>query len=472
MVWMTSDWTILLLASAVILSVLAVLLLRNKGLLERRLGIQTLNRLLKGFAAYAVIFVPVIAGWILYRMTFHDIRPFDGEDGLDTMYIIGNRSLSTETGLGNHWCFGLLLLVWLLGLLTIAVFRSVKSRRAMYWLKRSSAQRTDDDLEALKDRLIREYNIKQPVELLFNDYITTAFTTGIRRSRIFFPTGGSREDRELMLRHELIHCRERDTVCRLTLSWLCILYWFHPLVYRLRDYIIEANEMACDEQVLNGVSGQVRYQYAKLLAETAEATEKYGMVSFSLQTESSIERRIEHMTETKRKTGKVMSLLLSMIFAAACPLTTFAAAAGVSELQDQAARALAVEYEEEPQAPVYVEEFYEVDTNPNERELETEPLQTRGVSTIDDTDINGTELVVVATVKLEKDDEITIWLKSDNTTDKFRAGLKDSSGGKRYVTSSNGKVDHTFTISSTGTYKVFVEGTTSNVIHVYGSLML
>ena len=48
-----------------------------------------------------------------------------------------------------------------------------------------------------------------------------------------------------------------------------------------------------------------------------------------------------------------------------------------------------------------------------------------------------------------------------------------SSKGKRiYVQTSNGWIDHTFSIEQSGSYKIFLEGTTSKSIHITGSITI
>lgn len=298
--WMTSDWVVLLLTVTCIMSVLIILLLLSRKLLEAHLSMQWLNRALKGIIVYMTFFIPVIAGLILYRSTFHDIRPYVGEYGPDAIYVIGNRSFSTETGLGNSLCFVISFLVWIAGVMGLIAYYHVKSACARRWLKRSVSRERDESLQKHRDCLTKEYGIKRQVQLLTNAHVPSPFTTGILRCRIFFPENIDTKDRELMLRHELIHCRSQDMLYRHFLSWLRIIYWFNPLLNRLCDYFIEVNEMACDERVLANASRKTRYEYARLLAETAGVNEEYGSICFSRQTGSEIERRIENMARKRQ----------------------------------------------------------------------------------------------------------------------------------------------------------------------------
>ena len=178
------------------------------------------------------------------------------------------------------------------------------------------------------------------------------------------------------------------------------------------------------------------------------------------------------MVNMKNGMKRWKAAVLSAMLLTLCPATTLAAAGGVSRVQDVVARSMATELEENPIVVETYQEIYEADNYtlvkeaPDMDAMETN-LVTRGVSTIDLT-INGKVQISIAVVSLSKGDEVTFKLDSDHTTDRFRAGLEDSSGGRVYVNSSNGKILHDFSISKSGTYTLFVEGTTSSEIHVEG----
>lgn len=474
MTWMTSDWVVLLLTAVCILNLLIAFLSVSRGFLERHFDRQQTDWLLKAAIVYMLFFIPVISGCILYFSTFHGSRPLEWSDGEQSMvYIIGNRTFSTETGLGNHPFFILFFAVWLTGVLYFGVYRRIKDSRLLRRMERNSVKSKDAGLSELKEELKKEYEIPIPVEILVSDLVFSPFTEGTVRCRIFFPKDGYEEEsREMMLRHELIHCKKQDILYRRLLFWLCALYWFNPFVYRLADYFVEINEMACDERVLEHASKKMRYEYAKLLADAARMEETCTLpkpaLLFSGRSESGLERRIENMMKKRNKTVKnrmayaVFSLLLAAVF----PLTTCAAADGISKLQSAAAQAMVEEQEEFMQSPDMWKEVYEMNTNENVREVQTD-LAARGMTEIDE-NVSGKEQVTIATLTLTKGTVVQIYLMGDSTTDKFRAGLEDSSGWKNYVSASNGEIAHTFTIAAKGTYKVFMEGTTDKNIHACG----
>lgn len=473
MTWMTSDLVVLLFVSVLILCFLGTVLVRSREFWKRYLSMTQLDILLKAASVYLLLAVPLLAGAILYFSTFHGSHPVISDQGTYTAYVIGNQTISTETGYGNHPVLVLIFLSWLAGVFYRGIYKEIQSARLLACMEQSTKE-AKASLEMQKEQIRKEYKIRRRVDIRVTGVVSSPFTAGILRRKIFCPeTEYAVEDMELMLRHELTHCRRQDVLYRRILYWLCAFYWFAPWIRSFTEYAVEVNEMACDECVLTGMSKAVRFRYANLLAgltETEEKTEMpYPALLFQEQTVSGLERRLENMLGRKEKNRKNKMLFTAVSFGLAVtfPLTTCAAAGGASKLQHEAVQLMVEEHEEEPQEWNY-EEFCEVDTDEVMREVESMML-TRDMTSVKE-DVDGKEAVSVATLSLEKGDTVNLYLKANKTTDKFRAGLKDSSGKKTYVNSSSGTVNHTFTVSKKGTYKVFIEGTTTSKIHVEGSV--
>ena len=344
-------------------------------------------------------------------------------------------------------------------------------------LRNASCHLEEGWILELAGELCLELGVRRPVRFYISELVSSPFVEGTGTYHVILP-GNIRDcgETELMLRHELTHCARGDLCYRRHLYWLCALYWFLPPVYGYAERFVEVNEMACDEAVLRSVPGKARYRYARLMYDLASENGERSFAetgfSFSGQKDSILERRMKSMVKMKKGMKRWKAAVLSAMLLTLCPATTLAAAGGVSRVQDVVARSMATELEENPIVVETYQEIYEADNYtlvkeaPDMDAMETN-LVTRGVSTIDLT-INGKVQISIAVVSLSKGDEVTFKLDSDHTTDRFRAGLEDSSGGRVYVNSSNGKILHDFSISKSGTYTLFVEGTTSSEIHVEG----
>ncbi|MEQ8764567.1 MAG: M56 family metallopeptidase [Planctomycetota bacterium] len=76
-------------------------------------------------------------------------------------------------------------------------------------------------------------------------------------------------ERETLIVHELLHLRRLDHWVRLLELVVATIYWWHPVVWLARPRLRQAEEEACDAEVLRHLPGQ-RRRYATALVSTVE----------------------------------------------------------------------------------------------------------------------------------------------------------------------------------------------------------
>lgn len=227
--------------------------------------------------------------------------------------------------------------------------------------------------------------------------------------------------------------------------------------------------MACDEEVLQNCTSQDRKVYAGLLVSFNQGeTFLRHAVALTGHTKSGLERRLENMLKKENKRSKWSAMVMMAIVVSACPVMTVSASYGASVLQEKAVKMLVVEVEEEMNGGntlteevdfIKIEDMVDLGLN----------LGARGTTPVDTT-LNGTRAVSVTTVTLEKGSKVNFFICGDNSTDAFRVGYEDSDHKNTTVSTTNGEIVHTFTIPKTGTYTLFIQGTTTKTIHVEGSV--
>ncbi len=128
---------------------------------------------------------------------------------------------------------------------------------------------------------------------------------------------------ERVLMHELAHVAQRDNLFCWLQRMLCLVFWFHPLVWWLHRQLIAEREVLCDEKVLRW-SGCAE-QYPETLWKVARLQFGWTVTGISHFTGINLKRRIECMmqqnysTWTKpRKIAVVVTLtvLSGVVFAA------------------------------------------------------------------------------------------------------------------------------------------------------------
>ena len=464
--WKISDILALLVTLFVSLNILISVISLSGKHLERRMDMGHLSLFLKMVLVFSAFGMPVLAGVILYKFVFGE-RIYLVSDDLLYMDTIHKGSISYGTPWGNHWIALLLFLAWFLGFIYYGIFKYANDRRILKKLEKCSKYTQDKLLIETKREAMNELGLKGPVLLLSNEIIQSPFMTGIFEQKIFLPESNyTQEEWGLLLKHELVHCKNQDYFFRRLVFILCALHWFNPLIYRLSDYFVEVNEMACDEKVLNRQPIKRHTMYAELILQIQEKELGLTTVSLTGHTVNGLERRIRNIMKKTEKTKRISFAVLAMSMVLMCPLTVFAASWGMSNLQDLVVKKLWITEVEVQQESTELPEKTEFHYSEDVIEY---PI--RGVTSIDIT-IDGKNVKYGDSLSLTSGNKVAFILQSDSSSDSFKAGLEDSKGKRIYVQTSNGWIDHTFSIEQSGSYKIFLEGTTSKSIHITGSITI
>ena len=475
MTWKISD--ILIMAFTVVLSLnlLIVFLLLSQRFLDRNLDKKHLNCLFKFILLYMPVLLVFITGYILYTSTFHDVLLADSDD-FSHYYVIGNKTLSMTTGLGNYWLFTVIVFIWGVGVIYFGIIRYLKDKNFLRTLKKCCLVNKDSKIFDLLSAIEEELHIKNTITVYTNNLIPTPFMTGFFRTKLFMPqVDFSGQELELILRHELIHCKSNDYFFRRWIHYLCTLFWFNPAIYTITNSFLEINEMACDEAVLKNKSKDVRSRYAHLIIHIAETylPLKCG-VAFTGCTDNSLEKRIRNIMKTTATNRKLLFLAVMAAAIFICPATAIAAASGASDLQGFVSEKIEAQNSTQMEAQInsdYIE--YTGISRNSDADTIIISIAPKGVSMID-CDISSKKRMITNTINLSKDAQVHIWIHGDSSTDKFEIGLIDDNNNFFYTSSFEGQIDYTFKRKNAGYYSIFVQETTdnSNDAHISGCVVI
>ena len=156
--------------------------------------------------------------------------------------------------------------------------------------------------------------------------IKAPFIWGFWRPQLVLPASGeklARDDREVMLRHELVHLKRHDPLLNGISHWLCCLFWFQPLIWIARRQLIAYQERSCDDLVLSqGVPG---WMYAQTLLRVGNKENheisNFGHSSIPLAQGLKLRERIDRVLVdgpprqvfSKGQAGKVLALSLPFL---------------------------------------------------------------------------------------------------------------------------------------------------------------
>ena len=331
-------------------------------------------------------------------------------------------------------------------------------------------------LQGRLDEMCRRIGVHRSVELKCCYAIHSAMTCGIFRAKVLLPDNEySDRELEIIFAHELTHVKRNDVLFRTILDIGENLFWFCPLIRKLHPLLTKWSETCTDIEAGDKVGGIKAYfaSIASLLFRTGAGASHYGVCMANGERIEERIMRIQNYQKVQKQKGRsVIVALLCVVTVLSGSLSALAAGEGVAALSDAAYQALeneevsevadsrgndGVEYIE---APSEVSDRPVIIYNPIAQYYSTYA----GLSWIVPANHIGETSYFSAT----NGGYIWITLQMEPADETVYVGIIEPTGRKRYVIVS-GEVDHRFSLTITGVYKVYVENiSTDTDVTVYG----
>ena len=124
----------------------------------------------------------------------------------------------------------------------------------------------------------------------------------------------SEVQQENILRHEQVHIRQYHTLDILFMELYTVIFWFHPLAWRLNSQVKLNLEYLADRHLIQSDINPKEYQYQLLQLATGRSLSR--MANYFNQ--SHLKKRIAMMNSTTRRTAIWKYLLLLPVLTALC----------------------------------------------------------------------------------------------------------------------------------------------------------
>ena len=239
---------------------------------------------------------------------------------MNTSYAIyaDGGSLYVSSGLEK-----MLIFILGMGVLSFAVISWYALR---YWKMRKIClnysdipvgQEQQDMFHAIKNEL----DIRRNVKLLCSEYCKAPITMGICSPTVIIPPWNRDEaDQDLyrdVLKHELVHIKNRDVLIRFLGMAAIAVHWFNPFTYILYNEILNISGIYCDSIVLRGKEEQERKAYGELLLKLAVqksmTNNEFAAGILGGNSKRAFKRRIVEMKTVRKILSALMTALISLM---------------------------------------------------------------------------------------------------------------------------------------------------------------
>ncbi len=226
---------------------------------------------------------------------------------------VGNNITQIDISTDNNLMLYVAYL-WLFVTIVIAVYTFIKYTRFKNLVVDVSYDIEDNDINCIYKNLLKELNIKKKIELRGSDELISPAGMGLFKSYIFLPDYPySKDELTWILKHELMHFKNKDILIKFLVLSVKIIYWFNPLVYIMSNRINLDCELCCDESVLADCSLKDKKEYALALIKSIKFSKNYNSKILTTEFDkTNLEKRLESIVKKKGKSGILIAVLVFM----------------------------------------------------------------------------------------------------------------------------------------------------------------
>ncbi len=204
-----------------------------------------------------------------------------GQDAQNQAVQNGKLQVPVESAVKiNLTVADVLFAVWAIVCVALTVYFAEGYRRMRGKIRRWSTRCEDEGVQEIFSELAAGCGLKRIPEVrIVRDSSAGPFTTGVVKNMIILPEEALPEkDLRFILKHELIHCKNRDILWRLLFLTVNVIHWFNPFAWFLRKAAEQDMEIACDEAVVARASRADRKEYSDVIMAWVERSRYEGSV--------------------------------------------------------------------------------------------------------------------------------------------------------------------------------------------------
>lgn len=222
-------------------------------------------------------------------------------------------------------------ILWLVGVLLLAIYFSISYFRSMRKFKMSIPDNTP-----YIQNWLTAHQISRPLAVRSSDLISSPLTYGILHPVILLPKKLDRNDQaalKYVLTHEYVHIRRFDAITKILFAAVLCIHWFNPLVWVMYVLANRDMELSCDAWVIRMLGEKNRSSYALMLIKMEERRSGMSVLCSHLG-KNAISERIEAIMKFKKTSILACAFALVLVVGATTAFATSTGAWQEFDLED------------------------------------------------------------------------------------------------------------------------------------------
>lgn len=155
----------------------------------------------------------------------------------------------------------ILLFLWIAGAVFFVVKYVIEAKRLKNILRMKTVLKNQCAIKIMNEVL--SHSKKKPkVELVELAGIPSPMVSGYFHPTIYLPKIPFTEDElRCILLHELTHFLNKDAWIKLFMHFICVIFWWNPMVHILKGNLVHILELRCDAKLISQLSEEEKLKY-------------------------------------------------------------------------------------------------------------------------------------------------------------------------------------------------------------------
>ena len=156
--------------------------------------------------------------------------------------------------------------LWLGGMIAVLAYHLLMHYRFVKAVNRWGEKLETEAILLLLQNEQRETGVITEVFAYKCQFVTSPLLLGLRKPKILLPDIElSPEELSMIIRHELIHFRQRDILAKFIILLATALHWYNPIIWLSSKAISLQCEISCDNETMINTNAEQRQQYSETL---------------------------------------------------------------------------------------------------------------------------------------------------------------------------------------------------------------